>query len=123
VDRRILFLPLIWGAYGIGQVVVLTYLFGPIINNVPFTSNDKPIGGAVLPVLAFESIALLLVIAFSLYSIGYWQFDFTNRRSNIELIAFAALLIGGLLLWTPGIVVGVVLLVGSLIYLMATHID
>lgn len=102
---------------------MLTYLFGPIINNVPFTSNDKPIGGAVLPVLAFESIALLLVIAFSLYSIGYWQFDFTNRRSNIELIAFAALLIGGLLLWTPGIVVGVVLLVGSLIYLMATHID
>jgi hypothetical protein len=99
-------------------------LFGPIVNNVPYISNDKPIGGAVFPVLFFNAMALLLVISLSLYSLGYWHFDFSNRKSNTELVAVGALLLGGLLLWwTPVIVIGVFLLLTSLIYLLAVHID
>jgi hypothetical protein len=112
---------LIWGAYGIGEVLALTYLFGPIINNVPFVNNDKPIGGSVLPVLFFNVIALLLVVSLSLYSLGLWNIDLSSRRSRTEIVALAILLISGLGVWYfPVLLFGIVV---SIIYLLAVHID
>jgi len=66
LQRRILLLPLIWGLFGIGDVLALTYLYGPILGSIPFPANDKPIGGSYLPVLFFNFAALMAVIGLSL---------------------------------------------------------
>ncbi len=121
MDRRLLFLPVIWGAYGIAEVLALTYLFGPIINNVPYVNNDKPIGGSVLPVLFFNVIALLVVLSLSLYSLGLWNIDLSSRRSKAEIVALGTLLFSGLLVWYyPVFLFGIVV---ALIYLLAEHIN
>ncbi len=121
LDRRLLFLPVIWGVYGIAEVLALTYLFGPIINNVPYVNNDKPIGGSVLPVLFFNVIALLIVVSLSLYSLGLWNFDMSSRRSKSEIVALGILFISGLLVWYyPVFLFGIVV---ALVYLLAEHID
>lgn len=121
LDRRLLFLPVIWGVYGIAEVLALTYLFGPIINNVPYVNNDKPIGGSVLPVLFFNVIALLIVVSLSLSSLGLWNFDVSSRRSKSEIVALGILFISGLFVWYyPVFLFGIVV---ALIYLLAEHID
>lgn len=121
LDRRLLFLPVIWGVYGIAEVLGLAYLFGPIINNVPYVNNDKPIGGSVLPVLFFNVIALLVVVSLSLYSLGLWNIDLSSRRSKAEIVALGTLLFSGLLVWYyPVFLFGIVV---ALVYLLAEHIN
>ena len=60
MQKRILMLPLIWGVFGVGEVLGLTYLFGPIVN-VQYPQNDKPIGGSYLPALGVISVSGFLV--------------------------------------------------------------
>jgi hypothetical protein len=119
--KRILLLPLIWGAFGISDVVVVNYLFGSIVNNLPYPPNDKPIGGSVLPVLAFNVMAILIVLGLSLYSVGIWDFDWSNRKTRIELVALGVLF-GSLMavFYAP---IFVFPAVGSLVYLLAVNID
>ena len=112
---------MIWGVFGIGEVLALTYLFGPIINNVPYGPNDKPIGGSVLPVLGFNIAALLIVISLSLYSLGYWNVDFSERRIKFEIGTLAVLLASLILLWTSPVFL--FSLVVALIILLAVMID
>ncbi len=57
MQKRILLLPLIWGIFGISDVLAVNYLFGSVVNSLPYPPNDKPIGGSFLPVLAFNAIA------------------------------------------------------------------
>ena len=112
---------MIWGVFGIGEVLALTYLFGPIINNVPYGPNDKPIGGSVLPVLGFNIAALLIVISLSLYSLGYWNVDFSARRTKFETGTLAVLLASLILLWASPVFL--FSLVVALIILLAVMID
>jgi hypothetical protein len=121
MQKRMLLLPLIWGAFGISEIVVLNYLFGPIVNAIPFPPNDKPIGGSYLPVLAFNVIALLVVIGLSLYSLGIWNIDWTNRKTRIEFAALGVLF-GSLLtvFYYPIFLFPAAI---ALIYLLASNID
>ncbi len=112
---------MIWGAFGIGEVLALTYLFGPIINNIPYGPNDKPIGGSVLPVLGFNIAALLAVVFLSLYSLGYWSVDFSARKTKVEIGTLAILLASLILLWASPVFL--FSLVVALIILLAVIID
>jgi len=91
MQKRILLLPLIWGVFGISEVVVVNYLLGSVINSIPYSQNDKPIGGSYLPVLGFNVLALLVVIGLSLYSLGIWNIDWTNRETRVEFVALGVL--------------------------------
>src|SRR5260370_27087847 len=84
MQKRILFLPLIWGVFGISEVVLVNYLLGSVINSIPYSQNDKPIGGSYLPVLGFNVLALLVGLGLSLYSLGILNIDWTNRESRGE---------------------------------------
>ena len=91
MQKRILLLPLIWGVFGISEVVVVNYLLGSVINSIPYSQNDKPIGGSYLPVLGFNVLALLVVLGLSLYSLGIWNIDWTNRETRVEFVALGVL--------------------------------
>jgi hypothetical protein len=121
MQKRILLLPLIWGAFGLSEVVVVTYLFGPILNSVPYGANDKPIGGSFLPVLAFNVIAILVVLGLSLYSVGIWSIDWTNRKTRTEFVALGVLF-GSVMavFYYPIFVFSAVV---ALVYLLASNID
>jgi hypothetical protein len=121
LQRRVLFLPLIWGAYGLGEVYGLSWIFGPILNSLPFASNDKPISGSYLPALAFNTAMLLAVISLSLYALGIWNIDLSNPKTKRDLgaliIAIACL---GLVFYFPILLAGAAV---ALIYLMAVNIE
>lgn len=121
MQKRILLLPLIWGAFGLSEVVAVNYLLGSLVNNLPYPTNDKPIGGAYLPVLGFNAIALIIVIGLSLYSVGIWNFDWTNRQTRIEFVALGVLF-GSVVavFYYPIFLFSAVV---ALIYLLASNID
>jgi hypothetical protein len=118
---RILLLPLIWGVFGIGEVLVLSYLYGPVATNIPYPANDKPIGGSYLPVLFFNFGALIAVISFSLYSLGIWNIDFSSRKIRIDLVAFAVMFASGMLVFYYAIFLFP--LAVALVYFLATNIE
>jgi hypothetical protein len=121
MQKRILLLPLIWGGYGLSEVFGLSYVFGPILNSLPYPQNDKPISGSYLPALAFNVGALLILIGLSLYSLGIWNLDFSSRKNRIDLVALMVstgslfLLFYNALFLFPA--------VASLVYLLATNLD
>src|ERR1700756_3802330 len=99
LEKRLLILPIAWATFGLGLVYGLRFLLGPIANIVPTVQNDKPIGGAIFPVL-FYSVAMVLgVLSVSLYSVGVWNPDFSKRKDRADLTALTVLIAGGLLLW------------------------
>ncbi len=121
MQKRVLLLPIIWGAYGIGETYGLAYVFGPILNNLPFSPNDKPISGSYLPALAFNVAMLLAVIGFSLYALAVWSIDLSNPKTKRDLgaliIVVACL---GLVFYYPILLAGAA---GGLIYLLATNVE
>jgi hypothetical protein len=118
---RILLLPLIWGVFGIGEVLVLSYLYGPVATNIPYPANDKPIGGSYLPVLFFNFAALIAVISFSLYSLGIWNIDFSSRKVRTDFVAFAVMFASGVLVFYYAIFLFP--LAVALVYFLATNIE
>jgi len=121
LQLRILILPLIWGAFGIGEVLVLNYLYGPIVNSIPFPGNDKPIGGSYLPALFFNLAALITVIGLSLYSLGIWNIDFSSRKARIDLAALGVMFVSGIFIFSYPILLFP--LAATLVYFLATNID
>ena len=122
MQKRILMLPLIWGVFGIGEVLGLTYIFGtPIINNIPFPPNDKPIGGSYLPALFFNVAAILAVLGLSLYALGVWNVDFSNRKVRTDLVALGVMLASGFLVFYYAIFLFP--LAVALVYFLATNVQ
>jgi hypothetical protein len=121
LQKRLLLLPLIWGAYGIGEVLVLSYLFGPVATNVPYPPNDKPISGSYLPVLFFNVAALIGLLGFSLYSLGVWNVDLSNRKGRADIVALGVMSACGILVFYYAIFLFP--LAVSLVYFLATNID
>lgn len=121
MQKRIMLLPLVWAAYGIGEVVALTYLFGPIVNSIPFISNDKPIGGSYLPVLFFNFAALLGMIGLSLYALGIVDIDMSSKKTRNEFVAVGILAVSGILLFYVPIFFFVS--IADLVYILAVAID
>jgi hypothetical protein len=121
LQRRILLLPLIWGAFGIGDVLVLSYLFGPITSSIPFPGNDKPIGGSYLPALFFNFAMLIIVIGLSLYSLGFWNIDISSRKGRTDAVALGVMFASGILVFYYAIFLFP--LIGTLVYLLATNIE
>ena len=102
MERRLLLLPAIWGAFGIGEVLFLQYLLNPITSAFPTGSNDKPIGGSLLPFLFINTAMVLIVLGVSLYSMGYWEPSFGTKKAKIDITVLAVLIISGLLIfYTP----------------------
>jgi len=120
MQKRILMLPLIWGVFGIGEVLGLTYLFGPIVN-VQYPQNDKPIGGSYLPALFFNVAAMLGVLGLSLYALGIWNIDFSNRKVRSDLVALGVISVSGFLVFYYPIFLFP--LAVALVYFLATNID
>jgi hypothetical protein len=121
LQRRILLLPLIWGAFGIGDVLVLNYLFGSITNSIPFPANDKPIAGSFLPALFFNVAALITVLGFSLYSLGFWNIDFSSRKVRTDIVALGVMFASGILVFYYAIFFFP--LIVALVYFLATNIE
>jgi hypothetical protein len=121
LQRRLLLLPVIWGAYGIGEVFILTYLFGPILNDLPYIANDKPIGGSYFPALFFNVSAMFAMIGFSLWALGVWTIDFSSPKTRRDFGALIVLLGSGLLAFYNALFLFP--LIVSLVYLMATNIQ
>jgi len=121
LQRRILLLPLIWGIFGIGEVVGLTYLYGSIASNIPFPSNDKPIGGSYLPVLFFNFAGLMVVIGLSLYSLGIWNVDFSSRKVRTDFVALGVMFASGILVFYYAIFLFP--LAVALVYFLATNVE
>ncbi len=121
LERRLLILPIAWVLYGLGEVYALSYLFGPILNVAPLGSNDKPIGGSVLPVLFFNASAIIGIISVTLYSVGFWKPNLSSRQSMIELGALAILLGSGFMLWYNAVFLFTA--VGALVALLAINIE
>jgi len=121
LQKRLIILPIAWGAFGLGEVLALKFLFGSILDIVPTVPNDKPIGGSVLPVLFFNSAVILGIIASTLYAVGFWKADLSSRKTRIELAALAVFLGSGFLLWytAAALVTGVV----ALLFLLAVNVE
>jgi len=121
LQRRILLLPLIWGVFGIGEVLVLNYLYGPLVNIIPFPANDKPIGGSYLPILFFNFAALVVLLGFSLYSLGIWDIDLSSRKVRTDFVALGVMLASGILIFYYAIFLFP--LAVALVYFLATNIE
>jgi len=121
LQKRILLLPLIWGAYGIGEVIVLNFLYGPIVTNIPFPANDKPIGGSYLPVLFFNLAALIALLGFSLYSLEIWDIDLSSRKVRTDFVALGVMFASGILVFYYPIFLFP--LAVALVYFLATNIE
>ncbi len=121
MQKRTLLLPLIWGIFGISDVLAVNYLFGSVVNSLPYPPNDKPIGGSFLPVLAFNVIALLIVLGLSLYSLGIWSIDWTNRKTRSEFVALGVLFVSLMALFYAPIFLFSAAV--ALVYLLAVNID
>ncbi len=121
MQKRILILPLIWGVFGVGEVFGLTYIFGPILNDIQFPPNDKPIGGSYLPALFFNVAAVLIMIGLSLYCLGIWNIDLSNRKMRTDLTALGVMFVSGFLVFYYAIFLFP--LAVALVYFLATNID
>ena len=121
MQKRVMTLPIIWAAYGIGEVIILNYLFGPILNGVPYAGNDKPIGGSYFPALFFNIAALLAMLGFSLWALGIWELNLQSPKLRRDFAAMAVMLGSGFLVFYYAIFVFP--LVVSLVYLLATNIE
>ena len=121
LHKRLLLLPLVWLVFGTGEVLSLKYLSGGIASIAPTSPNDKPIGGSVLPVLFFNVAVLLGVIAISLYSLGVWHIDLTERKTRTDLIALGVLISSGFLLWYNPVALFAML--ASLVYFLAVSVE
>lgn len=121
MQKRLLILPITWLAFGLVEVVALRYLFGSISDIAPASPNDKPIGGSVLPVLFFNVAILSVVIGASLYSLGAWQVDLTNRKTRMDLLALFVLFLSGFLLWYSPIALFSGL--ASLVYFLSVNVE
>lgn len=121
MEKRLLLLPLAWVVFGLGLVYGLRFLLGPIVSIVPTAPNDKPIGGAIFPVLFFSVAVVLGILAISLYSLGIWNIDLSRRKDKADLGALVVLVTGGLLLWYVPIAFFAV--VASIVYLLAVNIE
>jgi cytochrome bd-type quinol oxidase subunit 2 len=121
MQGRVLLLPIIWGAYGLIEVYGLSYIFGPILNGLPYPVNDKPIAGSYLPALFFNVTTLLAMIAFSLYALGIWNVNLSNPKSQRDIGALCIMLVSGLLIFTSGLFLFPA--VASLVYFLATNVD
>ncbi len=121
MQKRLLLLPLVWLGFGIGEVLSLKLLFGGIAGIAPASPNDKPIGGSVLPVLFFNIAVLLGVVAISLYSLGIWNLNLADRKTRMDLIALAVLVVSGFFIWYNPIALFSSL--ASLIYFLAVGLE
>lgn len=121
LQKRSLILPITWLAFGLVEVLALRYLFGSVSGIAPASSNDKPIGGSVLPVLFFNVAIVAVVIAASLYSLGLWRIDISDRKSRVDLLALSALLLSGFLLWYSPIALFSGL--ASLVYFLSANVE
>jgi len=121
MQKRILLLPLVWGVFGVGEVLVLNYLYGPIVAIIPFPANDKPIGGSYLPALFFNFAALVTMLGLSLYALGFWNIDFSSRKGRTDLTALGVLLASGILLFYYAIFLFPFAV--AVVYFLATTID
>jgi hypothetical protein len=121
MQKRILMLPLIWGVYGIGEVLALGYLYGPLATILPFPANDKPIGGSYLPVLFFNVAAILTVIGFSLYALGIWNIELSSRKARTDITALVVILASGILVFYYAIFLFP--LAAALVYFLATNVE
>ena len=121
LERRLLILPIIWALYGVYLFYGLQYLLGPLVNNVPFNPNDKPIGGSVLPVLFFNVASIIGIISITLWSVGYWNPNLSSTQSKIELGAVGVFLASGFLVWYSGVFLFTG--VAAVVALMAVNIN
>ena len=122
MQKRLFLLPLIWGAYGIGEVLILNYLFGPVASaSVSYPANDKPIGGSYLPVLFFNFGTLIALIGFSLYSLGIWDIDLSNRKVKTDIATLAVMFVSGVLIFSSALFLFP--LTAALVYFLATNIE
>ena len=124
MQKRVLLLPIIWGAYGILVVGGLNYLLGPImvdLANFNCPGNDKPIGGSYLPALFFNVAGLFLVLGLSLWALGIWTIDLSSPKTKRDLGAMAVMLGSGFLVFYNPVFLAP--LAGSLIYFLATNIE
>ena len=121
MERRLLILPIAWAIFGLGLAYGLRFLLGPIVNIVPTIQNDKPIGGAIFPVLFYSTAMVLGVLSVSLYAVGVWNPDFSRRKDRADFIALVVLLIGGFSLWY--VPIGFAFVIGAIIYLLAVNIE
>jgi hypothetical protein len=121
MQKRILLLPILWGVFGIGEVLGLTYLFGSVATNPTYAPNDKPIGGSYLPALFFNVAAILAVLGLSLYALGIWTIDFSNRKVRTDILALTVMFVSGVLIFSSALFLFP--LVGALVYFLATNID
>jgi len=122
MQKRLFLLPLIWGAYGIGEVLILNYLFGPVASaSVSYPSNDKPIGGSYLPVLFFNFGTLIALIGFSLYSLGIWDVDLSNRKVKTDIATLGVMFVCGVLIFSSALFLFP--LTAALVYFLATNIE
>ena len=122
--KRVLLLPIIWGAYGIGEVLILNYLLGPIIGDLAgfnFPGNDKPVGGSYLPALFFNLAALLAMLGFSLWALGIWNVDLASPKLRRDIVALGVMFGSGFLVFYYAIFLFP--LVISLVYFLATNIE
>ena len=100
---------------------MLSYLFGPIANLAPLGSDDKPIGGSVLPVLFFNVSSIIAIVLITLYSVGFWKPNLASKQSKIELGAVAVVLGSGFMLWYDAVFLFTA--VGGLVALMAVSVE
>lgn len=121
LQTRVLLLPIIWGAYGIGEVIGLTYIFGPVLNSVPFSPNDKPISGSYLPALFFNVGATLAMIGLSLWALGVWKIDFSNPKTRRDIGTMGVMFVSGGLIFTSALFLFPLAI--ALVYFLATNID
>jgi len=121
LQKRLLLLPVIWGAYGIGEVLILTYLFGPILNGLPYVPTDKPIGGSYFPALFFNIAVLFAMIALSLGALGVWTPDLSNPKFKRDIASLVVLLGSGFLVFYSALFLAP--LIVSLVYFLATNIE
>jgi hypothetical protein len=105
----------------LGEVFILGYLLGPIVDLAPYGSGDKPIGGSVLPVLFFNVAALFAIIMVTLFAVGFWTPDLRSTQSRVEFGALAILVGSGFMLWYNAVFLFSA--VGALVALMALNIE
>jgi len=121
MQRRLLILPIVWAAYGVGEVVILNYLFGPILNQLPYIINDKPIGGSYFPALFFNVFAFLAMLGLSLWALGIVEVDWNDPKTQRQFGALAVLCGSGFLVFYLPIFLAPLSV--SLVYLLAVNIE
>lgn len=88
---------------------------------MPYPANDKPIGGSFLPVLFFNFGALIALISFSLYSLGIWNIDLSNRKVRTDITALGVMFVSGVLIFSSALFLFP--LAVALVYFLATNVE